>query len=349
MPDEEPVFAPWHDYAESIESVVIKDGITGIGHFAFFDCVNLTSVSIPESVTFIGCAFIGCDSLQELYIPSSVTDFRYPTNEGICTGLTKITVAEENSVYSSDAYGMLYNKDKTTFIGAPTGYQGTYAIADSVTEIGGWAFTNCTGLTAVQLPAGLKTVGMSAFLGCTGLTELNIPDGVATLDATAFTECSGLTGITIPAGVTSLGQQAFANCTALEEVRFEGNAPDIDYECFYGTTITAYYPAEDETWPDVIAQRYAGTIEWVVYGEHVHELDENQRCECGAIGGICGENLTWILDPEGTMTISGTGDMTDYTDTNRPWYDYLSSITSVVIEDGVTALITWLIIHCSRN
>ena len=88
-------FAPWHEFAADITCVKIDGGVTGIGHFAFFDCTNLTEVLIPEGVTFIGCAFIGCDALKEIHIPASVTDFRYPTNEGLCANLEKIIVSDE--------------------------------------------------------------------------------------------------------------------------------------------------------------------------------------------------------------------------------------------------------------
>ena len=55
--------------------------------------------------------------------------------------------------------------------------------------------------------------------------------------------------------------------------------------------------------------------------------------------GTCGDNLTWTLDDEGTLTISGTGDMFSYFYSPRaPWYSRLSSITSVIIEDGVTSI-----------
>ena len=53
--------------------------------------------------------------------------------------------------------------------------------------------------------------------------------------------------------------------------------------------------------------------------------------------GTCGENLTWTLSDEGVLTISGTGAMTDYS-SSAPWYSSRSSITSVIISDGVTSI-----------
>ena len=55
-------------------------------------------------------------------------------------------------------------------------------------------------------------------------------------------------------------------------------------------------------------------------------------------GGECGENLTWVLDTNGTLTISGTGNMTDFTSSNIPWISYKSDIKNILINDGVTSI-----------
>lgn len=331
-PSESPNFAPWHDNAANIKSVVINSGVTSIGHFAFFDCVNLTNVSIPEGVTFIGCAFVGCDSLKELYIPASVTDFRYPSNEGVCTGLTKIVVDVGNSVYSSDEAGMLYNKDKTKFIGCPTGYQGAYTIADSVTEIGDWAFYACTGLTAVDVPTSVTTIGISAFNSCAKMDGIVIPEGVTTIGMFTFAYCAGLTEITIPKNVTALGNGVFTECTALAEVRFEGDAPDIDYECFNQTSTTAYYPAGNSTWTEDKLSNYCGNIQWVEYADNVNQ---------------CGDELFWEFDADTkTLTISGKGEMYDFPDAGSPWYSLNAEIDHVVISEGATSIGNYAFVSC---
>lgn len=331
-PSESPNFAPWHDNAANIKSVVINSGVTSIGHFAFFDCVNLTNVSIPEGVTFIGCAFVGCDSLEELYIPASVTDFRYPSNEGVCTGLTKIVVDVSNSVYSSDEAGMLYNKDKTKFIGCPTGYQGAYTIADSVIEIGDWAFYACTGLTSVDVPTSVTTIGISAFNSCAKLDGIVIPDGVTAIGMFTFAYCAGLTEITIPKNVTALGNGVFTECTALAEVRFEGDAPDIDYECFNQTSTTAYYPAGNSTWTEDKLSNYCGNIQWVEYADNVNQ---------------CGDELFWEFDSDTkTLTISGKGEMYDFPDAGSPWYSLNAEIDHVVISEGATSIGNYAFVSC---
>lgn len=266
LPMKDPNFAPWYDIAENITSVVIEDGVTSVGAFAFYGCVNLTDVSIPDSVTLISCTFVGCDSLTEVYIPASVTDFRYPSNEGVCTGLTRITVDADNPVYSSDEAGMLYNKDKTKFIGCPTGYQGSYTIAEGVTEIGAWAFVRCEGLTEILIPETVTSIGRSAFAGCSGLSELILPEGITTIASETFFGCA-LTELTIPASVNSIAPYALSGCDSLREVYFKGDAPSLQFDSLVSLAATCYYPANNTTWTEVITDQYGGNIVWIAYEE----------------------------------------------------------------------------------
>lgn len=335
MKDKLPQFAPWHDHAIDIKSVVINSGVTSIGHFAFFDCVNLTSVSIPEGVTFVGCAFVGCDSLKELYIPASVTDFRYPTNEGICNGLEKIVVSEENTVYSSDEAGMLYNKERTKLIGCPTAFQGSCAIPNGVTTIGDWAFYACDGLTSVGIPASIATIGMAAFSGCEKLDSVVIPAGVTTIPMWAFFGCTELSEITIPTSVTKIGSSALAECESLEAMYFEGDAPEIEYDCFNLTAATAYYPANNDTWTEDVREDYCGKIEWVEY------IPNENRC---------GDELFWEFDAgTKTLTIFGKGNMYDFPDAGSPWYSLNTEIDHVVIREGVTSIGNYAFVSCGMD
>ena len=224
--------APWYGSRRRVKSAVIAEGVTSIGRYAFEGCESLTSVTIPDSVTSIGeYAFCDCTSLTSVTIPNSVTSigehaFYYCTSltsvtipnsvksigDGAfasCTSLTGIWAAEGSSHYASDAFGVLFNKDKTTLVQCPGAFSGSYAIPDSVTSIGGAAFEGCRSLTSVTIPNSVTSIGEYAFCNCKSLTSVTIPDGVTRIGVGAFASCTSLTSVTIPDSVTSIGYGAF--------------------------------------------------------------------------------------------------------------------------------------------
>ena len=146
-----------------LTSVTIGNGVMSIGKQAFFNCNGLTSITIPNSVTSIGYgAFYRCTGLTSVTIGNGVTSIGEKAFYS-CTGLTSITVDVNNPNYSSDEYGVLFNKDKTELIQYPIGNERTeYIVPDSVTSIVDDAFYNCTNLATASVPSSC-TVGTSSF------------------------------------------------------------------------------------------------------------------------------------------------------------------------------------------
>lgn len=144
------------DKCAGLTSVVIPDGVKGIGGLAFGNCTGLTSLEIPKSVTVINdFAFFGCSGLTSMVIPegvSSVGDWMFYD----CSGLKAVI------------------------------------IPDSVTSIGEWAFLGCRCLESAIIPKNVTSIGEEAFYGCTGLTYVTIPSGVSYISEDAFKDCTGL-------------------------------------------------------------------------------------------------------------------------------------------------------------
>ena len=184
----------------SLTSVTIPDSVTSIGDDLFRWCESLTSVTIPGSVTSIGNgAFYKCSSLTSVTIPDSVTSIGNFAFSG-CVSLKSFTVSESNSTYSSKD-GVLFNKNKTKLVAYSAGKTNTsYTIPNSVTSIGGWAFSDCSNLTSVTIGNSVTSIGRSAFYNCSSLTSVTIPDSV-----------------------TSIGDHAFYGCSKLNDIAFAGS------------------------------------------------------------------------------------------------------------------------------
>ena len=197
-----------------IKDLVIPDGVTSIGDYAFNGCSGLTSITIPDSVTSIGSsAFNGCSSLTSVTIGNGVTSIGSSAFFG-CSGLTSIVIP--NSVTSIGGYAF-YNCSGLTSITISDSVT-SITISDSVTSIGNYAFYGCSSLTSVVIPNGVTSIGDYAFFRCSSLTSVVIPNSVTSIGGYAFYECTNLTSITIPDGVTSIGDYAFCGCHRLVEV-----------------------------------------------------------------------------------------------------------------------------------
>ena len=210
-------------YSGSETTVVIPDGVTGIGYPAFSNCTGLTSVEIPASVTSIGyCAFEGCTGLTEVKIPDGVTSIGDNAFEG-CTGLTEVEIPAS---VTSIGYCAFRGCTGLTEVKIP----------DGVTKIGNYAFSMCTGLTSVTIPGSVTDIWAGAFSGCTGLASVTISDGVTSITDYAFDGCTSLKEVTIPNSVTGIGGRAFYGCTGLTEVTIPNSVTSIGFDAFYGCT-----------------------------------------------------------------------------------------------------------------
>ncbi|MBQ7761429.1 MAG: leucine-rich repeat domain-containing protein [Clostridia bacterium] len=199
---------------KSKKELVIPDEIDGmavteISKSAFENYEELTSVTIPSSVT-------------------SIDSYTFVT----CKKLSAIIVKENNRTYKS-IDGNLYSKDGKTLIRYAIGKKDTsFKIPNDVTALAHFAFANCANLKSITMPNSITSIGAYAFSRCTGISRIVVPRGVTTIGKLAFDHFIGLESVKIPSSVTCIDHFAFANCPSLKSVNIPRSITNIGHFAF---------------------------------------------------------------------------------------------------------------------
>lgn len=218
-----------------IEHLEIPAELTHIGNYAFVGCNSLQTVSFEENsqVVSLGMyAFSTCVNLTEISIPDSVTDIGYMPFDW-SDRLTNIMVDENNATYQS-IDGNLYTKDGKKLVQYAVAKTDTkFVVPDGVTEIGYNAFKHSNSLQEIVLPEGVTTIESSAFVDCHSLTSITLPESLLYIQSGAFVGCSELKDIVLPKNVKEIGRSAFFGCPYLTKVVIPASVEFIGVEAFY--------------------------------------------------------------------------------------------------------------------
>ena len=238
-------------YTGNESTVVIPDGVTSIGEYAFhysgakvvevpegvislegsaFSHAEVTTVKLPQSLRSIGeYAFYGADSLTSIHIPDSVTELGKSVFHG-CSALTTVRLPQglkeipEGLFKQCNALHTVNFPDGLTSIGKEAFRNckelRVVELPPDVTLIDKEAFYYCENLSQLTLSKNLKKIGSYAFGGCSALTSIDIPKGVTDIQEAAFSRCHSATRLALPEKIKKLGKRAFAECQALKELTF---------------------------------------------------------------------------------------------------------------------------------
>ncbi len=350
---------------ENIQTITVSEGITTFEVYAFSCMPGLTRIEIPKTVV-------------------SIETYAFLTE---CFRLREILVDPDNPNYMT-IDNVLFTADCQTLITYPLGKTDTaYVIPDGVESIESGAFNCNTRLSSVTLPESLTTIYNMAFGNMTNLTSLSIPANVTTIYPAAFLGALNLSVITIDAVNTSYANDAsgavytadmtelvclpalsessytctdttlaiwdfaLSNMQSLAKLHIPASISTpftADTFVFCDSLTDIYYGGTISRWQPLATNVNASLNGVIVHYEGEEGLD--------IISGTCGDNLTWIKDADGTLTISGKGEMQDYstTETGYPWNDYIGSfrpseesygtwiattgIRKVVLEEGITSV-----------
>ena len=250
--------SPWNRYTKKITNVIIEDGVSSIGNYAFCFCSGVSSVTISESVTSIGnSAFFSCD-LQQLTIPNSVTSIG-ELAFAVCTNLSDVSISE------------------------------------NVRKIGGSAFQACKNLTSIVIPNGISTISEFLFTGCSALKNVSLPNTITSIEQSAFSLCSSLENISIPENVRSIGASAFAGCSSLENIILPNSISSIGASAFSGSKVKTIAIPDGVTVIDESTFYQCSKLKSISLPKSLREIKNYAFYGCDALSDIyyAGDKARW--------------------------------------------------------
>lgn len=333
----------------SLNSVTIPNTVTSIGNQAFGGCKKLKEINIPDSVETLGeSAFSGCETLSKVKLSDNITSIQKNTFYG-CTSLKEISLPYYTSTIGKDAF---YNVPLEIInIGTKLKSLDNLPIHLSTLKAINVSEDNFYYSSDNGILYDKKKSSLIRFPAAINKTEYKSPDTLLNICESAFANNSSIRNVYLYEKCSSVEPTAFQNCTHLDKIYFYNKNCEI-----YMSKNTIYEDAVINGYKDSTAEEYANT-----YGRAFNTLPASTTTISTTTTtttsttstttttattttttlkivnkGMYGDNLTWTLDNNGTLTINGIGEMADYDYQDRPWHKYAHNVKNVVIANGIT-------------
>lgn len=218
---------PWYNAFTHVKRIVVGEGITGIGDYAFFRFQKLESVSLPSSLKSIGDRSFMFSTLKYIDFPDNLETIGEEAF-CMCESLTDFTFPDSVTAVGTEAFNNCISLRNVTIPATVTDW-GAYVfercsvlrkvtIEEGATRIGIGMFSDCRRLETISIPQSVTEIGSSAFYNCRSLQQIKLPDDLKVLGAGAFSSCNTLKEIVIPSKVEMLYGGAFTYCNELSSV-----------------------------------------------------------------------------------------------------------------------------------
>ncbi len=312
----------------SLMGFCLSDGEYGqyLSYGVFEGCTSLQSVTLPKTLlTLADNTFKDCESLQMVFYGGTDEDWAELTkyhNNDVLGGARLFTNTAWGIQVGDDAYYVVDTFGQTGRI---------VGSGDTWDNLSG-SPANTRPVPEVIVEEGILTLGVDMFFDCDFIKKLTLPSTLERIEAGAIQQCNGLESLIVPSSVKQIASYGVAYNRNLTTLYLSTQLETINASAFTecsGLQNIYCDGTRDEFFDSVYVGEYNNPL-----------LNANFL----TLSGKCGANAYYSFEPtSGTLTISGTGAMDDFSDGSaasgglqpRPWYDYKNDIKNVVIQDGV--------------
>lgn len=317
--------APWGNYTIAIRSLVVENGVTSIGDYAFQHCQSLSSLSIPKSLVNYGeGAFYNCDSIQSFDIPYGIRTV--PEKMFFdCNGLQRLSIPSTVTTIEESAFSYAAIQ--------------SVSLPDSLTTIEAHAFGG-THLTSVKIPNSVTSLGVSAFATCMYLEDVQLGSGLTSIPDSCFSNTLVLDEVIIPATIDQIDSWAFmvSNQFASSDqdlpkhLYFDSDMPSFADDAFEKADVVIHYPYGNTTWDDYITDSvlFGGNAEWdPIYPET--PIDQCQVKLHPSVYSYTGQ----AIKPADALTVTYNGrQLTEGEDYTLSYQNNINAGTATITIDG---------------
>ena len=240
-------------YQSSIKTVSLPSTLSSMGNRAFCECRNLTGVILPDALkdvreyTFYNCtalkvvkvgngmetfhekAFQNCKAIENLFIPQNTKQIGKYAFQG-CSSLKNITIDNAPLIISPYAFQNCTSLENVNLGNAIVELNGVYDAFGS-----GGAFTGCTNLTSIDIPASITVIGDYTFMDCSKLKNVSLPNTISSIGESAFQRCA-ISEMVLPSSLATIGKGAFNGCP-LTSIDFPSSLKTIGKTAFAETLL----------------------------------------------------------------------------------------------------------------
>lgn len=341
----------------SLTFVTIPNSVKIIGVSAFEGCSSLTSITIPNSVTNIGgYAFYGCYKLVEVINQSNLNiEQNSDANGQIGKNALRISTTGKSTIVKKNNY-LFMTIDNTNYLLGYTGKKTEITLPENYNGeeyiICRYAFYNCSSLTSITIPSGVKTIDEYAFRDCSSLTSIIIPDSVTNIKPGVFSYCSSLTSVSIPSGVTRISEEFFFCCSSLTSISIPNSVISISDKAFYGcSSLTSITIPDSVTSLGWCAFENCTSLTSIAISNNVTSIRPGTFRNCSSLTSITIPKKVAKIEEEAFRDCSSliSIDIPDMVSTiDRKAFFRCSSLTSVTIPNSVIIIGSGAFSNCSN-